>query len=391
MQVRRNSQLDERRRRVLVDEVVTAPSTDGPPSRSKLRGGAARRAYTDAALADRQPRITDLLPLRPWVLLALFLSGLAALAGLTSLHMQGAWLAGLVGADAVRAVQLNQPGTLGAWFSSLTLMIAAAVCLLTFTLRRHKLDDYRGVYRIWMWAAGLCTLASIDATAGLRHLLGAALARATSVPLGSQGSAWWLIAWVAAVGVLAVRLVLEMRPCRLSVGLLALAGVSYGSAACLQLVGPTAVREPLYPLVLFAATGLGHWLLTFALTLNVRHVYLDAQGLVAAPRRRAPRPSSARSGAAPAQPTAPPDSATTRAPAARPADPRGPSDDSDDSSAVSPSIPSLVPPLRARGTDAAPSDKPLEDELDEDDQYGDMSRSERKRLRKLKRRHRHAA
>src|SRR6185312_7497859 len=74
------SQLDDRRRRVLTEEVIgpaqPADGAAGTASQSKpsdRRRSALRvRPYGDAALMDRQPRITDLVPQRYSMLALLF-------------------------------------------------------------------------------------------------------------------------------------------------------------------------------------------------------------------------------------------------------------------------------------------------------------------------------
>ena len=55
-------------------------------------------------------------------------------------------------------------GSLASWFASTLLMWTAAGAVLTFLIRRHRTDDYRGSYYVWLWATIALVLASIAAS-----------------------------------------------------------------------------------------------------------------------------------------------------------------------------------------------------------------------------------
>ena len=79
MQFRRSGQRAERRRRVLIDETVTAPvaaqqAPAGAGAESATPDPAELRNYAEAALAIHQPRVTDLIPTRRWTLVVLLLT-----------------------------------------------------------------------------------------------------------------------------------------------------------------------------------------------------------------------------------------------------------------------------------------------------------------------------
>ena len=73
--------------------------------------------------------------------------------GLTWLHIRIADLSQTLPRDGLAAIDAGAAGNLAAWFSSCLLLMAAACSLQIYNLRRHKIDDYRGRYRIWVWAA----------------------------------------------------------------------------------------------------------------------------------------------------------------------------------------------------------------------------------------------
>src|SRR5262245_59023551 len=88
MDFRRSGQLDERRRRVLMDEIASPADSDHPDA--SATSGSAKgpvRAYHEAVLSQRQPKVTDLLPVRPlWVFVFLLL-GLAGIAAIEAIHV----------------------------------------------------------------------------------------------------------------------------------------------------------------------------------------------------------------------------------------------------------------------------------------------------------------
>ena len=99
----------------------------------------------------------------------------------------------------VAAFDLGGKGSLAAWFSSLMLLAASLVAVLVYTVRRHRMDDYRGRYRVWLWAALCWFLMATDAAAslheGFRDLMTAAHRHsAAGRRLDLVGDRLWLVA-----------------------------------------------------------------------------------------------------------------------------------------------------------------------------------------------------
>jgi len=279
---RQSGQRDPRRRRVLADLVLgRVPGADRPDGvwgRSSVESRS--KNYGDAAFLDEQLRLTDLIPRRIGVYAYLFVAGAAVVAGLLALHGSVPRLAATMGERAVAAFDLGGNGTLAAWFSSTLLLLSAIGCVLVYTIRRHKKNDYQGHYRVWLWAAWCWLLLSIDRTAGLHEGFSGLMIWLTGTPLHGDGSAWWMIGYFFLLGGIGTRLALDMREYRVSLALFVSVGVCHAAAVAARLgwIGPTDAARA----VLFAegARLSGNLLLLLAVGLHARHVLLDAEGLL---------------------------------------------------------------------------------------------------------------
>lgn len=164
----------QRRRRVWPDEVTQLGPDGDDPARSAAGDVAAsgqfRETYTSQARRDEQPRLTDLIPTRYRVVAAWYAAGIAVIGLLECLHSRLDWLAEQV-APAVPRHSTWPSGSFAAWFSSAWLSITALISVLLFSLRRHRVDDYRGRYRIWIWAALAWMALAVNQTAQWDDLL----------------------------------------------------------------------------------------------------------------------------------------------------------------------------------------------------------------------------
>ena len=84
------------------------------------------------------------------------------------------------------------------WFSSALLATCAVFGLLTYQLRRHRVDDYRGRYRMWCWVVPLFLLASVDQVAGIQESVRTALLYASGIPDYADA----MLVWVASVALI---------------------------------------------------------------------------------------------------------------------------------------------------------------------------------------------
>jgi hypothetical protein len=251
--------------------------------------------------------------------------------------------------------------------------------MLVFSIRRHRIDDFRGRYRIWLMAAAACLLTSANSVIGFHQVLADALGHAFGRTALRDGAVWWLaLAGLPAVWIVA-RSLLDARESRLAAALLSSAGLCYlvGAVSYLRLL-PTSL-PPMEPITTGAAIMIGHWL-TFAATLAyARFVILDAQGLIVA-RPSLTRRSQQQSTVA-EQSTDESNQQTSVSPSSPPAE---------DSSWQRPATPPQTARSRGASTqwiDGSRQERhSYEDEIDDDPPDNDrkVNKSERKRLRKIK-------
>jgi hypothetical protein len=387
MDFRRSGQLDERRRRVLMDEITAPPSEDATDA--TFQAGSAKgpvRAYAPAVLSDRQPRIIDFLPVRPHYVAVAIMLGLTGIAAIEALHIHAATLSLKAGSEQLAALDVSSRGSLAAWFSSLLLITATISALLVFAIRVHRVDDYRGRYRVWLWATAALAWLSLDAATGIHDALGLAITLvgkpAPSASLAAACTATWLGLYGLILGALGIRLAIEIWPSLPSIGALLLAGCLYLSAGLLQL-GMLTAATPLGQSVAESTVAmLAHLALTSAVGLYARHVYLDASGRLKVhidpdKKRSAKAKSRAKLKVVKEDKSfgtdAQPEPAAKRVPAAQPAEP------------VKFGAAAGAP---KSGASIAASQSAYDDEDDDDEgDYGGekLSKSERRRLKKLAR------
>lgn len=295
MEFRRSGQRDERRRRVLIEDARNErlPENSERPDRQQKGPPITAATYSEGARADQQPRITDLLPTRAWTFLVLGLLGASAIAGLETLHAT-VYLR-LSEPFVTTAAGLNLAGTpsLGTWFSGLVFAASAGLAVLIFALRRHRVDDYRGRYRIWVPVAMLLMLASMETSAGLRHFLAVWIDGQVDLAVPHRPDLWWVIVALSLGGLLLVRLLIEMRACRFACFCGIAAAACHGTSASLW-GGITELPRELQVMAEQGLLLMGNFLVLYSLLVYARYVFLDAQGQVAPRKRRAGRHSATR-------------------------------------------------------------------------------------------------
>lgn len=287
MSFRRGNQLDERRRRLLSESRFDGTARVGARSGGRRSPDTADRSrnYGDASFLDEQLRLTDLAPRRLSVLLLIFVVGVGIIVGLEALYIWMPRIAATTSDGSVATFDLDDEGSLAVWFSSITLTLAAAMAVIVFSVRRYKKDDYRGHYRIWLWAACCWLLMSIDETASLHEGFKEMMTWLTGARLQGDGSLWWVAAYVFLLGAIGVRLLLDMRQCRLSAGSFLAGGGCYVLAVVVQLQWILPESGARGIMVEEGAEMLGNLFILLAMALHARFVILDAQGLLP-PRRR---------------------------------------------------------------------------------------------------------
>ena len=420
MTIRRFNSRDERRRRASKPNADSQLHSDPNDDRSGDSQPKLRVVYADAALAEQQPRITDLLPIRLRTLALWFACGfvaIAAHAGLTSFYHDR-----LAGRQLPFDQLLNPqaPGSLSSWTASVMLIVAALLSTLIFWIRRHKIDDYRGRYRMWIYITGALIVASLDSAVDLRGTL----VVAAQQTLPESTSPLFLQAGFAMIGLaIGVRLIIEMRSSRAAVTWLVAAMALHVLAG---LVHWNVVSVPQIELASVATSTLalsGYWLLTMSLVVYGRYVFLEAQGLLATAEgvsvdtqaesaKQAKPATKANVESTPTkdkkriwqlfsrsttngedQLTAAKTKADTKSKPAKKA--VAPSEDDEDPSTIPMPAKKPRPARKKKTTTTVAKSAPVQDSPsfaeDSDESHQHLSKSERKRLRKEKRRQRRAA
>ncbi len=214
--------------------------------------------------------------------------GGGAIAGLVALHEYARQLAASGRGGDLAAFDLTGRGSLGAWFASMLLAAAALASLVVYSVRRFKLDDRRGHYRVWLWAAACWLLLSIDTIAGLHHAFAAAVVSATGTKLWGDGSIWWVVGYGFLLGGIGTRLLVDMRACRLAAAGLLLALGCYAAAVAGQFGWVQLPPEIDTRLAIRTTVLSGNLLALLAIGLQARHVVRDARGLLQSPAKQPP-------------------------------------------------------------------------------------------------------
>jgi hypothetical protein len=227
----------------------------------------------------RLARIGDLAPRR---YRTLFFS--VTLLGLLVAALEGAYwyslpLAAVLGYEALAPLDLAARGSLASWLSAALLLSAAAVCGVIYSIRRHRIDDYRARYRTWLWGAVAAVLASVDSVARIHDTFAGLMVYETGWG-GTHGAAIWRLGGAALViGLPTMRCLLDVRGCRVAMGFLLTAAAAWGGALSVEL-GVWTIA-PTEALMIQTATLLaGHILLLAGLGAYARFVVLDADNLL---------------------------------------------------------------------------------------------------------------
>ncbi len=228
---------DQRRRRVLLDANQERPST-GNSRTAKTNSASddpssARRGagYSQDVRKACGARLVQLIPVRWSSYLALTTISIAIPALLLTAHYM-IYVSGSLawyGHPLVVALDASDRRGIAAWLSSQLWILCLGATVLIFQLRKHKLDDFTGEYRLWFWMVLTCLFASIDATTHISDLFGLALNRWCQLNLGWSGPAVVRATMATLVGLLGVRLCSELKGVPTSVlfwlgGLVAWAG-----------------------------------------------------------------------------------------------------------------------------------------------------------------------
>jgi hypothetical protein len=271
----------DRRRRLLPEDAAR------PAAAHAMRvtdDGDPRQLYSDAARAARQRGVHALVPLRGWMISLAVGGMLTAVGGVVGLHFAADRLELVLGTAAAASLRIDSPVSLSAWLASTLLAAAAAIAIFIFSLRRHRIDDYHGRYRMWILVAMACAVGNLFEASSLA-VVAHALCTAGCGASGLRADVVWPAMIATLVAGVLTRLAVEIRRCGPAVTSLILASVAFLLAAASNFGWPVEQSAEVLPLWLRGSWLLGYVLLVTTLLLYSRRVQLEVAGDAALPVR----------------------------------------------------------------------------------------------------------
>jgi hypothetical protein len=266
----------DRRRRVLADEFAQAENAR-PVKEARLTPPERAEIYSTDARRDRQPRLIDFVPRRNLTFSLLALGAILLVSGLEALLVYKDQIAHWLGAEAIRSLDPTQPTSIASWLSALLLATCAMLALMIYSVRRWRVDDYHRRYRVWLIAALVTAVFSIDQTASvlaLCHRPFQACAEASNL---TPATLYGLVS-LSLLVLASLRLWFELRRSRGSVccWIVAASCFAVSAASTSQWLH---FDEPIHLSVVQSAAHLvGVWSLLFTFALYQRFVLLEVEG-----------------------------------------------------------------------------------------------------------------
>ena len=112
---------------------------------------------------------------------------------------------------------LRSPHSIAQWLTCQLWMLTAVAAWMIFQLRRHKLDDYRARYRIWVVLAISAAFSSFEASSSGLLLLGMSIDGWARKEIGYGGWPLVLASFASIIGVIGIRLCSELKTAPMSV------------------------------------------------------------------------------------------------------------------------------------------------------------------------------
>lgn len=127
----------------------------------------------------------------------------------------------IAGNEAItRPLRLDRADSFGSWVSTMLLAASAGVTLLIYQLRRYRIDDYRGQYRIWRLVLIVTLLASVNSLTSTLDWGGALIDLVFGKRVALSGSGWLRLLITIGGAILSLRLIAEVRFSRWSMGMM---------------------------------------------------------------------------------------------------------------------------------------------------------------------------
>lgn len=209
----------DRRRRVLYSTHHADQTASTAASRREIqRLREARRptaAYGARVKRRLRGRWFSLVPVKRRSF-AIVTGTLAAIAVVLCLlhYLAVAWPAMVYRPELARPFRLDQPDSFGRFYTTVVLAASAGASLMIYQLRRYRLDDFLGRYRLWRLVLVVMLLASINSLVSLLDWSGAILDATFGKRVALSGGDWIRIVVGLGCAVLGLRMIAEVRRCR---------------------------------------------------------------------------------------------------------------------------------------------------------------------------------
>jgi len=128
---------------------------------------------------------------------------------------------------------LRSSHSIAQWLTTQLWMLTAVAAWMIFQLRRHKLDDYRARYRIWVVLAIAAAFLSFEASSSGLLLLGLSIDSWAQREIGYAGWPLVLATFASIIGVIGIRLCSELKSAPMSVVSWLFGLIAWGLAALL--------------------------------------------------------------------------------------------------------------------------------------------------------------
>jgi hypothetical protein len=167
-----------------------------------------------------------------------------------------------------------------AWTSAMLLLLTAAYMRLVFSLRRHRVDDLRGRYRVWRTASWAVVILSLNAVLGAHSLVARYFGSLVEWQLLPSHVGWWLVPAALVGGWIGFKLIADIRECRGALMSYLLAATCL-IAAGIHCAGWSPLWAADWPESLSRSLPMvGYTLILVGSLLYARYVVLDVQGLI---------------------------------------------------------------------------------------------------------------
>ena len=207
-------------------------------------------------------------------------------AALTLLHhLAFTWPTLAYREEIARPLYINRPDSFAAWWVTMVLLLSAGATRLTYLLRLHRRDDYRGHYQLWRLTLVVLLVACVHSTVDVVAWTGAWLDLLVGDRAVLSGANWLRIGLDIGGIILAMRLVAEVYRCRPALIAMLSAAFFLGisEAASWQLIAVDSVAKA----TLFTAAPMLGWsCFLVASTVYLRLMYRQVRNIPDAPTFR---------------------------------------------------------------------------------------------------------